>query len=178
MAMIDNVRDEFMYPRGYAVTEGTHSPPIDVSNKQKHLDDVTRPLQVPFIELSAGPATVALGARVRCRANRLGKRKRQSTFHSEKGNAKDCTYGVTQVRSVDPPVDMRSDGTLRPYQAKDRHADTQRMHLAHCGRGGHPVLPVGIVQEMIQRLLILPKRTREFEARRLGQLETWRALIA
>ena len=72
---------------------------------------------------------------------------------------------------------MRPNGALGPNETKDGDVYVQAVHLAHRGRSRHSILPVRIVQKMMQRLLVLPKRTRELEACRLRQPEAWRALV-
>jgi hypothetical protein len=48
------------------------------------------------------------------------------------------------------------------------------------GGGGscHPVLSVGIFKEIVDRLLVLPEATDEFEHRLVRDLRTWSSLIS
>jgi hypothetical protein len=86
-----------------------------------------------------------------------------------------CTHRWS-FPSADTPIHVRPDGPIGPDETEHRRLDVERMEVSHRGGRRHPVLSVRILEEAVDRLLVLPEGGRELEAWRPRKLHAWRAL--
>lgn len=145
------------------------SPCVDILDDEVNLEDVSFFFQFPIVEDVVVEREIfriySIGiAGVRC--GEYGLFIEDTTLFRHQRNRTTAVTYQSFAFFLLTPINMRTDCPCRPYEAKNRYINTQRMQVANNGCCRHSVLPICIVQHDMRRLLVFEDATDKLEPRR------------